>query len=462
MKPASLSRPGALSAAVIAAFGLTVPGAVGATTRLVTSCDDDGAGSLRATIAAASDGDVVSLAGLYCAGSAISLTTGALAVAQSNLTIEGASNIALVGKYDRVFDHKGSRTLTLTDLIIGPAKAAPSPYGYAQGGCIRSYGSVSLYGSLVSGCTAEAPYGNVYGGAVMAFGNVNIKYSQVSDSVGTTGYGGGVFGGAVFAFGELKARYSTISGNQAKSVGGVGGGVFTLGDITLEHVTIASNSAGLAGGALYRKGSGAGSVTIRSSTISGNQSALIAGGVQIESTPSVSIANSTIAFNSAAYGFYGGGLNVQTGTGPGATDVNLKLQSTLISNNKAGSGELDFAAINQAPKAVAFDPASTANFIRIPAGGLLPPAGTLVVTCPLLGPLRDNGGGIPTHALRSRSAAIDSGSNPNSESQDQRGIGANSSLYPRVSKGVADVGAYEVNQADTIFDSGFEGCTPAP
>lgn len=114
-----------------------------------------------------------------------------------------------------------------------------------------------------------------------------------------------------------------------------------------------------------------------------------------------------------------------------------------------------------APKSVTFDPASSANFIRVPAGNLLPPAGTLVVTCPLLGPLRDNGGGIPTHALMSRSAAINAGSNPNGESQDQRGIGTDSSLYPRVSKGVTDIGAFEVNQVDTIFNSGLEGCNPA-
>jgi len=461
MKSRSLPCSTSLAAAVVAAFGLCTPSWVGATTRLVINCDDAGPGSLRATVAVADDGDTVSLSGLYCPSSVISLTTGAVVVPQNNLTIAGDSSVALVGKYDRVFDHKGVGTLTLTDVIVGPATAAPSSYGYAQGGCIRSYGTVSVYGSLVNGCVAEAPYGNAYGGAIFALGNVNIKYSQVSDSTGSAHYAGGVYGGGVFAFGELKARYSTISGNQAKSANGKGGGVLVLGNVTLDHVTMAGNSAGLEGGALYRKGSGAGSVTIRSSTISGNQSAFTVGGLHIESTPSVTIANSTIAFNSSAYGFYGAGLNVRTGVGPGASNVNLKLQSTLISNNKAGASDLDFAGISLAPKSVTFDQASSANFIRVPSDDLLPPAGTLVVTCPLLGPLRDNGGGLPTHALMSGSAAIDSGSNPNDESQDQRGIGTNSSLYPRISKGASDIGAYEINQADTIFSSGLDGCTPA-
>jgi hypothetical protein len=70
--------------------------------------------------------------------------------------------------------------------------------------------------------------------------------------------------------------------------------------------------------------------------------------------------------------------------------------------------------------------------------------------CPLLGPLRDNGGPTRTHALYSRSPAIDAGGGtPN---YDQRGSG-----YARKAGAGIDIGAYEV-QADVVFTGGFEGC----
>jgi hypothetical protein len=87
--------------------------------------------------------------------------------------------------------------------------------------------------------------------------------------------------------------------------------------------------------------------------------------------------------------------------------------------------------------------------------------------CPLLGPLRANGGLTRTHALLSGSPAIDQGSenplNPNTNSPygfDQRGAGlANGSVdYPRVSGSQADIGAYEVQVADVVFNAGFDGC----
>ena len=64
----------------------------------VENCDDDGPGSLRATIAAAASGDTIDLGALACA--TISLTTGHIAIAQDDLTLIGPgadSRIRLVG-----------------------------------------------------------------------------------------------------------------------------------------------------------------------------------------------------------------------------------------------------------------------------------------------------------------------------------------------------------------------------
>ena len=87
--------------------------------------------------------------------------------------------------------------------------------------------------------------------------------------------------------------------------------------------------------------------------------------------------------------------------------------------------------------------------------------------CPLLGMLRNNGGPTNTHALLSKSPAIDNGNyvfgGPGSF--EQRGSAAvnGSTDYVRVS-GItmkADIGAYEVQQDDIVFNADFEGC-PAP
>ena len=91
--------------------------------------------------------------------------------------------------------------------------------------------------------------------------------------------------------------------------------------------------------------------------------------------------------------------------------------------------------------------------------------------CPRLGPLPDNGGFNQTHALLSGSPAIDHGDNvlidPNTMAPygyDQRGRAlANGEFdYVRVSGSSADVGAYEVQKNDIVFNAGFEGCPTLP
>jgi hypothetical protein len=82
--------------------------------------------------------------------------------------------------------------------------------------------------------------------------------------------------------------------------------------------------------------------------------------------------------------------------------------------------------------------------------------------CPLLGPIRNNGGLTPTHALLSHSPAIDAGNNnaidPHSPppgapaSYDGRGPG-----FARES-GAADIGAYELQKSEIVFDASFDGC----
>lgn len=71
----------------------------------------------------------------------------------------------------------------------------------------------------------------------------------------------------------------------------------------------------------------------------------------------------------------------------------------------------------------------------------------------MLGPLKFNGGPTQTHARLGHSPGIDQGGNPSTLAYDQRG-----SPFARVSNAVADIGAYEVQQGDVVFNNGFDGC----
>ncbi len=108
-----------------------------------------------------------------------------------------------------------------------------------------------------------------------------------------------------------------------------------------------------------------------------------------------------------------------------------------------------------------FNAAPANNLIRATAStvtGLT--ADTIFNACPHLGTLRKNGGLTATHALLSHSAAIDAGNNSFAEDFDQRGSVTTSGVmdYQRLSGGAADIGAYEVQQSDIIFNTDFEGC----
>jgi hypothetical protein len=83
-------------------------------------------------------------------------------------------------------------------------------------------------------------------------------------------------------------------------------------------------------------------------------------------------------------------------------------------------------------------------------------------TCPLLAPLGDYGGDAPTIKLLGHSPAIDHGNNlvPNLN-YDGRGPGFPRSSGPPHGTAVPDIGAYEVNRSDELFDNTFDAGCPA-
>jgi hypothetical protein len=484
-------RPLAVCLASI--FSLSAPAAFAANTWYVDTCSegisntDATHGSLRWAIAPAQaqDGDTIDMTAIGC--STISLTTGEIFVPQPSLTITGPGASALTvdatgnpggthGPFtSRVFTHMGlGGTLTVQSLTLAGGHAVRSGYA-ALGGCIYSAGNVTLKNASVTGCyTYESGTYGSYGGGVYTKGNLYIRYSTLTNNnanaADTEGVGDGVGGGA-FVRGRIGVTYSTISGNTAKSRAG---GVYVNGDAGFFASTISGNSAdSFAGIDAYTYPNPSGNIfSLGNSTVSGNTATNQAGAMYANSG-TVRFYNSTVAFNSAP-----AVPGVSVGSFYGA--VNVRLESTLMSNNSDGSTDRDLFIFPNGPDPLNPNPITINNGeLALPANNLIRTANAALpadtkVSCPQLGPLRNNGGLTQTHALGSTSPAIDSGNTlagPGVGNYEQRGAAEVNGVrdYTRTSRPidsvdppVADIGAYEVQQDDEIFQTFFDGCNPVP
>jgi hypothetical protein len=414
----------------------------------VTSCaDDNSAGTLRTVLASAADGDTVDLSSLTCG--TITLALGAVQTAVDNVTIQGPGRDQLTidaAHLDRAVVLAGAGTLSIADVTIVNGHL-PGDY---NGGCVRSYGNLSLTRTTVSGCEIVA-VGYAAGGGAAARANMSLVDSTISgNSVSSSSnYYGYLYGGGVNAVGTMTITGSTISGNTQQFLGDVtpysiayGAGMASRSDTTISASTIDGNTGSTYGGGVFVVGQSGlfTRLTILRSTISGNAASLGGGGVSIGGLfdahlSSFVLHGSTIADNTTDGA--GGGLRFRDYT---IADV----QSTIVASNVAASNaDLD------AVETLAIYGAD--NLIDVADPDVALPADTLHGD-PLLEPLTDNGGPTRTHALAAGSPAIDAGNNYFDDTFDQRGDG-----FMRVANGRADIGAFEVQPGDRIFADGFDG-----
>jgi hypothetical protein len=462
LKP--IRRP--LAALTAAVFALTTPLAY-SNSVVVTNCNDSGSGSLRNAISVANTTDTVDMTGLKttdagCSASTITLKTGAIAVLQNDLIIAGPGVDALTvtGQYipasgppsvehDRIFTHTGTGRLILTNFSISHGYVYTS--SYASGGCIYSTGSVQLFASNVTDCTAASIGNFAFGGALYTRGQSSINYSSISGNHALALTKQASQGGAIWSGAGFSMRYSTVAGNSAlcaldSTTGGSVGGIFVAqGSTYIQSSTIANNSACDSIGGLITFDMSTSNVIINSTIANNKAEGAWVGGADLNAL-SISISNSTVAFNGAA--------NTTFGLSPGLAlnAATVMLDSNLISNNVYGA---DIPHDISITGGVANGPAvsGTRNLIFSPAATL--PSDTIVGSCPLLGTLRDNGGTTSTIAPQSHSPAIDAGVNEFGTSlpYDQRGM-----PFARTVGAAPDIGAYEINQADIVFTANFEGC----
>ena len=441
----------------------------------VTNCADSGPGSLRNTVGNADDGDTIDLSSLNC--STITLTTGAIVVSQSELSIlgPGANELSVSGNNNsQIFAHTGS-SLTIDGLTIADGFKY-SASDDARGGCIFSTGTVDIENTIIRDCLVATvrPQDAALGGALYASrvtltdsviqgNNAQNKYESTCGLDACIAAGGGVFaqnalslrnslvidnhafsqngsslGGGVFipgpASGEFVSKYSSFEQNSALLSGAIASNTNSL----LTGTSIVMNQAGRAAGGIL---GGDGRVTrVHNSTVSSNIStdsqspALVCAGLVVRGESSVTA--STIAFNVAE----AGGGDDEDVVGGLCSDGDLRLESTILANNFAGATpsdlEIDDGAVTGADNLVM---ASMANV----------PEGTLVGVEPRLGSLALRGARTWNHAPKGFSVVIDRGNTAGGGDFDQRGEG-----YARIVGAAADIGSIELD--DLIFAHDFE------
>lgn len=371
-------------------------------------------------------------------------------------TITGSS--ATGGFYARGGGVYARGNLTMTDSTVSGNSA--SSFGKARGGGAYAGTDLTATRSIVSNNSATSTGSNVFGGGVNVRGSTNLQFSIVSGNALTPGAGHSSSGGGAFVAGDFLAAYSTISDNRAYG-SGFGAGLSLEGAArTLMSSTISGNysEGGFAGIFAFSGNLGTSlSLVLKNSTISHNHATTVTGGLY-SNADTIKLYNSTIAFNSAGAVDPGVRLNSSGGA------LAVTLQSTLISNNTFGANDTENDLALVGPNPVTFNSgdlqAPANNLVRVSSIGNLPYDTSH--DCPLLGPLRDNGGWTLTHALSSFSPAIDTGNASSGAQYDQRGSqsvnGTIDYVRPSGDRALADIGAYEVQQDEIVFNSGFEGC----
>jgi hypothetical protein len=261
----------------------------------------------------------------------------------------------------------GSLRAVLLDATNGSTITFSAPLSGAT--ISLTSGQIVFYRAATVDASALANGIKVDGNHASRVFQVGIGVTVVLNSLTITNgidTGDGNEGGAgILNYGTLTLNNCTVAGNSAASTRWGGGGILTYnGALTLNQCTVSGNSARVGAGGIQ-----SGSPTVVSCTFSGN------------SGPSVG-------------GISGSGTIRNTIVKAGASGANFGSTMTSGGYNLSSDGS---------------------------GAGFLTAVGDQNNTDPKLGPLQDNGGPTPTHALLPGSPAIDQGKSFGFTT-DQRGL----------------------------------------
>lgn len=312
-----MSSTGSSSSASILVEGVLFTG--------VTTLADNGPGSLRDVIAAATPGDVITFAP-DLSGGTITLGGSQLFI-DKDLTIDASSlgnGITVSGDVtgdgptpddSRVLEVNGGITVELKGLTISSGHTTAN-----GGGILNSTSTLTLTGTMLSGNSA-----NEGAGVYNSFGTLNVNDSIVMNNTAASNGGGVRSRGG----GGVHIDHSSISGNTATSGGG--GGIFedfSTEGVTMANSTLSGNTA-VFGAGLYSQNS---VLALTNTTVSGNATTSSAGGGLYLQQSTTTLTHTTIA-NNAANGSGGGGLVVGNSAG-----VVLTTSNTIIAGNSGSPG----------------------------------------------------------------------------------------------------------------------------
>jgi hypothetical protein len=328
-----------------------------------------------------------------------------------NLQISGAVNLMGAGAPDTIINGNG-----LTSVIkIGSAPDTPNTIS----------GFTIQNGYAISSLWNPANEHILYAGIKLP--PAKLLPQLFSLYIG----GGGLYIGETH---NVTINDCIINDNQAE----VGGGIWNQGRLYMNRCTVSNNAAIYYGGGIYNTTGvvgGSGQMWLTNCTISGNSlmydgDSYGAGIYQAGGAPgpaTMELLNCTVAYNYTTVNSnaYGGGFaeNVP------ATSI---FKNTIVADNTAGNTMYNNGYIEpyveNTSKGHNLDGEKSCGFNQ---------STDLANTNPWLGPLQDNGGPTPTHALLDVSPAVDAGTCSGAPDTDQRGITRPQGL-------TCDIGAYEL------------------
>lgn len=292
------------------------------------------------------------------------------------------------------------------------------------------------------------------GAGVRNAGILTIDHCTIEDNI-TVANGLSGDGAGIYSSGSLTVDASLIRSNEVQGVGN-GGGIGSFGTALIRGSTISENTAANGGG-IFVVNHGQ-YLYVVDSTLSGNAAYNDGGGIfSVESAGSsnvVGLYSTSVLGNDASNDSdgmgSGGGIYA-----PGNNGARFIVVNTIVANNTINgrnafddcAGAIEVYGANLYTVAVPFGCALGGN------GG---PA-MRQVSLESIGPLQDNGGPTPTHALLQNSEAIDGTTaqgcidmNGSQLPTDQRGAA-------RIGGNLCDIGAFEYGVVtDVIFQDGFE------
>lgn len=320
--------------------------------------------------------------------------------------------------------------------------------GEASGGGIYGGNSLVLNRSTVRQCDAFGGVSGSGGGVAIVGGPASTPTIDIQDSLieactcTSSGTGSVSWGGGLYLEWDTTIAHSRVTGCSATSSNNEQGGGVYLASPGTNIVTTSTFDANVNGGLV----AAAGTVTITNCTFSGNTGAAGSG---IACTGAIATVTYTTISANASSSAYAGGVTNSGGT--------ITLVGCIVAANTSASGGPDIQGnvANGGNNLIGVQDTAM-NFVNNANGCKVGSAGTPLN--PQLGPLTNNGGKTPTHALLAGSPAINAGGTAGVPATDQRDAPRN--------QGIADMGSYEFGATppNTGGQAGGEGdsrCTGA-